>query len=312
MSGNNHQTNYTNAPRLGLVCMTVGPEIRFRTITRSRYLTLSEEEREARLRDIYAFNLNRLFTALEYCHARDIHLYRATSALFPLNDDTIGAAVLESMSHLLAPFGKRAEELGVRVVLHPDQFVVLSSLSDSVVQQSIGILERHAHIFDLLNLPRSTWAAINLHGGKSGRADALVETIARLPEAIRSRLVLENDEHAYSAHEIIDVCHRVGIPMIFDNHHHAVKEKLSNYDDPSIAEMVAATAKTWPTNAWQMVHLSNGRDAFNDPRHSDLITDVPRAYEDVPWIEVEAKAKEEAIEHLRRTWPHANNGDRKS
>jgi len=290
-------------PRLGLVCITVGPEIRFRTITRTRYLLLSEAEREARLRELYTSNLNRLFNALEYCHSHAIHLYRATSALFPLNDDVIGAAVLESMRELLAPFGKLAEQLGVRVVLHPDQFVVLSSLSDAVVRQSIGILERHAHSFDLLNLPRSTWAAMNIHGGKSGRSDELVATIASLPISIRSRLVLENDEHAYSALDILEICRRAKVPMIFDNHHHAVKEKLSDYDDASMAEMVAAAGETWPHPEWQMVHLSNGRDSFNDPRHSDLITNVPRAFESVPWIEVEAKAKEEALEDLRRSWP---------
>ena len=296
-------TNYGAAPRLGLVCMTIGPELRFRTVTRTRYLLMSEPEREARLREIYAHNLDRLFAALEYCRLRDIHLYRATSALFPLNDDAIGGAVLESMRAQMAPFNEQAVAAGVRVVLHPDQFVVLSSLSEAVVRQSIGILERHAHIFDLLNLPRSTWAAMNIHGGKANRADPLIETIKFLPESIRNRLVLENDERAYGAQDILKICRRAGVPMIFDNHHHAVKEKLSDYDDAGMSEMVAAAAATWPHSSWQIAHLSNGRESFNDPRHSELITNVPRSFENVPWIEVEAKDKEEAIAQLRLTWP---------
>ena len=61
---------------------------------------------------------------------------------------------------------------------------------------------------------------------------------------------------------------------------------------------------TWPDPSWQMVHLSNGLESFSDARHSDLIADVPAAYRDVPWIEVEAKGKECAIAGLRQvSWP---------
>jgi UV DNA damage endonuclease len=53
---------------------------------------------------------------------------------------------------------------------------------------------------------------------------------------------------------------------------------------------------------WQLVHISNGRTAFNDRHHSDLITAMPSAYARAPWIEVEAKHKELAIENLRDWW----------
>ena len=65
--------------------------------------------------------------------------------------------------------------------------------------------------------------------------------------------------------------------------------------------MVAAAATTWPDPAWQVVHLSNGKGGFLDREHSDLIEQVPPAYRNVPWIEVEAKGKETAIAQLRRT-----------
>ena len=90
--------------------------------------------------------------------------------------------------------------------------------------------------------------------------------------------------------------------MVFDAHHHVVHEKLDSYDDPSVGEMLALARETWPVPAWQMVHISNGRESFNDPRHSDLITDMPPAYRAAPWIEVEAKLKEVAIERLRAEW----------
>ena len=50
----------------------------------------------------------------------------------------------------------------------------------------------------------------------------------------------------------------------------------------------------------------NGKEFFADPRHSDLIADMPNCYYDAPWIEVEAKFKELAIDKLRAEWLSAN------
>jgi UV DNA damage endonuclease len=167
------------------------------------------------------------------------------------------------------------------------------------VANSVKILQMHADIMDLLQQPRSPWALLEVHGGKSNRSDALVARIQDLPDPIRLRLCLENDEYSYSAAEIHDVCVRSGVPMIFDAHHHIVHEKLDSYDDPSVAEMLAKARATWAEPAHQVVHISNGREGFNDRQHSDLIATMPAAYAEAPWIEIEAKLKEEAIAGLR-------------
>ena len=189
--------------------------------------------------------------------------------------------------------------LGIRLVLHPDQFVVLSSDSPQVVANSIKILETHARVMDMLKQPRSCWAVIEINGGKSGREEQLVKVIRQLPEAIRTRLALENDEYSYSAAEILAVCREASVPMVFDAHHHVVHEKLESYEHPSIAKMLRAARETWPVRGWQLVHISNGREYFNDRHHSDLIAVMPSAYRKAPWIEVEAKHKELAIEKLK-------------
>lgn len=139
-------------------------------------------------------------------------------------------------------------------------------------------------------------------GGKSDRSERLVEVIGNLPEAIRSRLALENDEYSYSAEEILAVCRQAKIPMVFDAHHHVIHEKLDSYEHPSVAEMVEAAATTWVPPKWQLVHISNGSEAFNDRHHSDLITVMPSSYRYAPWIEIEAKLKEDAINKLRQEW----------
>lgn len=287
---------------LGLVCITTSDEVRYKTVTRKRLLSFDETTQKETLRNLYRENIVRLSKAIEFCLARNINLYRMTSALFPFSDEATGAEILEEFAEDLAQIGAEAIEKGLRLVLHPDQFVVLSSDSEAVVENSVKILKMHAKTMDLLGQPRSEWAAINIHGGKAGRAEKLVENVKKLPEEIRSRITFENDEYSYSSIEILDVCRRAEVPMVFDAHHHVCREKLMDFNHPSVAEMFWAARETWKNPDFQMVHISNGREHFNDRAHSDLIFTMPEVFRFAPWIEVEAKHKELAIEKLQQEW----------
>jgi UV DNA damage endonuclease len=289
-------------PQLGLVCITASNQVRFRTVTRKRLLQLTPAEQEQVLRQLYSDNLQRLNAALDFCDHHDIRLYRITSALFPFADTPQGEEILKEFSQELRITGDRAQLLNIRIVVHPDQFVVLSSDTPAVIENSIKILQMQAMILDLLGLPRSPWAIMEIHGGKSDRSERLINVIRNLPDAIRTRIALENDEYAYSAAEILEVCRATGIPMVFDAHHHVIHEQVDSYEHPSVAEMLAAARTTWPVPEWQLVHISNGRESFGDSHHSDLITTMPTSYYNAPWIEVEAKLKEQAIEKLRQEW----------
>ena len=289
-------------PNLGLVCITSSDAVRFRTVTRTRLRTFSPEEQLEKLRELYADNVSRLDSALTFCEGNGIRLYRITSGLFPQSEEAPGFDVVEELKARLKAIGRRATQAGIRLVMHPDQFVVLNSERPEVIANSIVILEHHARVLDLLGQPRSPWTAIQIHGGKSGRPEELAETIRSLPSNIRSRIALENDEDCYSAAEILEICRAANVPMVFDAHHHICHERLRTYDHPSVGRFLKAARGTWPEPGWQLVHISNGREGFNDTRHSDLIDAMPAAFRKAPWIEVEAKAKELAIAKLRREW----------
>lgn len=289
----------SSPPQLGLVCITASKDVRYRTITRKRLLEHSLTAQATLLEDIYRDNIQTFDNALRFCEQERIRLYRIPSGIFPFADENIGRDVLARLAGAIARSGERARQKGIRLVMHPDQFVVLSSESEGVVANSIKILQMHADIMDLLQQPRSPWALLEIHGGKGGRSDALVEAIAALPESIRSRLGLENDEYAYSAEEICAICERSGVPMVFDAHHHVVHGQLSSYEHPSVAEMLVNARATWADPTHQLVHISNGKASFNDRQHADLIETMPSAYREAPWIEVEAKLKEDAIRRLQ-------------
>jgi UV DNA damage endonuclease len=287
---------------LGLVCITHSEEVRYKTTTRKNLLSLDEAAQAEKLRSIYSQNIAILRRAVDYCLSRDINLYRMTSALFPFSDEALGGEILDEFSGELAEIGSGALARGLRLVLHPDQFVVLSSDSETVVENSVKILKMHARTMDLLKQPRSEWAAMTIHGGKAKRADRMVENILKLPAEIRTRIVLENDEYAYSSAEILDICRHARVPMVFDAHHHICHEKLENYNHQSVEETFWAARETWAKPENQMVHISNGRERFGDRAHSDLILTMPDVFRFAPWIEVEAKHKELAIVKLQTEW----------
>jgi UV DNA damage endonuclease len=294
--------DWLHLPKLGLVCITASERVRFRALTRKRLLQLTPTEQENVLKSLYADNLRRLDSAIDFCQSEGIRLYRLSSALFPFADTRMGEEVLGEFAEPMSKIGTRSQGLGIRLALHPDRYVVLNSERPEVIDNSIKILATHARIFDMLGLPRSPWALMNIHGGRGDRSQPLIDTIRNLPDSIRLRLTLENDEYTYSASEILEICRAAEIPMVFDAHHHVIHEQLDSYEDPSIAEMVSAARTTWKPPEWQLVHISNGSTSFRDPKHSDLITAMPSVYRNVAWIEIEAKQKEKAIDLLRQTW----------
>ena len=288
-------------PAYGLVCLTVGPELRFRTVTLSRYRLLTPAERETRLRALYAENIRILHSAAGYCAARGIRLYRMSSSLFPMLDlegDDTGSAVLADLSAELRAAGEAFADAGIRVLMHPEQFIVLNSDRPEVRASSLRAMQGHARVMDGLGFTRSAWNLLLLHGGKGGRAAELRALIPDLPDAVRLRLGLENDERAYGPQDLLPVCGATGTPFVFDAHHHVLREGLPDQEHPSVREWVLRARATWTPPEWQVVHLSNGIEGPQDRRHSHLITQLPSAYADVPWIEVEAKGKEEAVAAL--------------
>jgi UV DNA damage endonuclease len=287
---------------LGLVCITTTDAVRYKTVTRKRLLSFDETAQREMLRALYQENVNRVGNAVDFCADAGINLYRLTSQLFPFSDEQIGAEILEDFADQLSVIGKKAIANNLRIVMHPDQFVVLSSDSEDVIENSVKILRMHTRTLDLLEQPRSEWATMNIHGGKADRADKLVESVEKLPFEIRSRIAFENDEYSYSSAQILEVCRRAEVPMVFDAHHHVCREKLDDYDHPSVAEMFWAARETWANPENQLVHISNGRDSFQDRAHHDLVFSMPEVFRFASWIEVEAKHKEIAIEKLKNEW----------
>ena len=235
-----------------------------------------------------------------------IKSFRISSSLFPLFDfcGDIGKGD-EQLRNRLAILGKTFRDNGIRVTTHPGQFTVLSSDSDSVVQNSIRELEYHAWVFDQMGFDQTPFYAINIHGGKSNRSERLINVIQSLPSSVKNRLTLENDEKCYNVSQLTDISSRCGTPVVFDSHHHAF-----NDGDLDISRAFHMANATWGSIR-PLQHLSNSEPgsenaAFNQKRaHSQMIHYVPDLQlhalrDNVIDLDIEAKGKNLAIFQMRK------------
>jgi UV DNA damage endonuclease len=195
--------------------------------------------------------------------------------------------------------GALAGRLGLRLSFHPDQFVVLNSLREEVVAASIAEIEHQVAVAQWIGAD-----VINIHGGGAygSPAEALgrfARNLQRLSEEARRRLTVENDDKLFTPADLLPMCRKEGVPLVYDVHHHRCRR-----DALSVEEATQLAAETW--NREPMCHLSSPKEGWAGPacqRHHDYVdpADFPDSWlERAMTVEVEAKAKELAVEELRQ------------
>lgn len=241
---------------LEIVCEWLDPVTR-ENVLRQRSLQLCRLRSGAYTREhvsfVYEHNVRRLEAVLPFVAAAGFRAFRVSSSLFPLADvGPVDPLSLPMVLDALDRIGVWAACTGFRLTTHPGQFVVLSSEDAGVVERSVCELELHGRVFDAMGLPRTPWAAINVHGGKRGGSDRLALAIAALPDAVRDRLTLENDECSYTVFDLALVSRSTGVPVCLDSHHHSL-----NPGGLDLVEAHELTLVTWPTGVRPIQHLSN-------------------------------------------------------
>ena len=291
--------------RLGLCCVFLEVPIRFRTTTAAACARLPKRRALEKLDGLCLENAHALEQAIAYCAAHEIGAFRIGSGFFPLKTHPVFGYRLDDLPNVgeLAAACSRcralAGEQDVRLLFHPDQFVLLGSPRPEVTRASLAEIEYQAEAAGLVGAD-----VINIHGGggygdKSAALDRVRRTLDRLSEAARSRLTLENDDRVFTPSDLLPLCRSAGVPLVYDVHHHRCHP-----DGRSVAETTTEAMATWTREP--VFHLSSPRDGWRGTqprRHADMIrmADFPREWEGLDvTIEVEAKAKEKAVARLRR------------
>jgi UV DNA damage endonuclease len=197
---------------------------------------------------------------------------------------------------------EKVAESGSRLTFHPGPFNVLATRTSDVLSKTIKELRQHAEIMDLLHLPASPFAKINIHvggayGDKISALARFAENYVQLPENVRKRLSVENDDkvNMFSVKDLLWLHDQIGIPVVFDYFHH---EFCSG--GLSEEEAFFAAYNTWPAGLTPVVHFSSPRKIFEDPgalatAHADFLYKYLDRYKQDVDIVFEAKAKDAAV-----------------
>jgi len=292
--------------RWGLCCQFLDSPVRFRQATHRFSNTLGGSESRIYLSKIVLSNAQALVDAIERCAALGIHAFRITSQFMPLATHPVSGyhpedlPDWEEIERTLLEASARSRTHDVRLSFHPDQFVVLNSETERVVDASVMEMEHQAVVARLVGAQ-----ALTLHGGgMAGGVDLAIERlergIDRLSADARGLLALENDDRSFSPANLLPFCERTGIPFVYDVHHHRCKP-----DEMSIAEATSRCIDTWEKREPWM-HISSPRLGWqsSNPRlHADFIDpeDVPSEwFGKTMTIDVEAKEKERAVLAITR------------
>ena len=244
-------------------------------------------------------NARDLAEVIKWNHNNNIKLFRVSSDMIPWASefDITTMPDYRKFSNVLRGVGNLAKMYGQRLTSHPGPFNVLVSPNDKVVKNTITDLSLHGEMFDLMGLERSPYNLINIHcngvyGDKQSAMDRFCKNFELLPESVQTRLTIENDDKGsmYSVKDLMYIHERIGIPIVFDYHHHTF-----NTGDLSEQEALELAMSTWG-DVKPLVHYSESR-TLEDPTakpqaHSDYIYSEINTYGHDLDIDIEAKMKE--------------------
>lgn len=286
--------------RLGLCCLFKHEAIAFKRATAAYLKKQPRHEQKQHLASLCRHNGQALLAALTWCRDHGIGCFRVNSHILPLKTHPevgYGIKELPNGEEIIGMFkkcGAFSRRHDLRLTFHPDQFNVLSSPDPAIVRRSVAELVYQAEV--------AGWVAadvINLHGGgaygdKPAALARLARVIKALPQKVRSRLTLENDDRVYTPADLLPLCRATGVPFVYDVHHHQCLP-----DGLTVEQATRQARATW--NREPLFHVSSplgGWGSGTQRSHSEYIdpADMPACWRNLPiTVEVEAKAKELAV-----------------
>lgn len=259
--------------RLGYVAiaLNLGKVTSSSTFTYARYSKMkSEEERLKKLKEITYSNIEALETILNYNIKNNIHFYRLTSNFIPLA--THPDVMWDYRKYFEKDFkyiGKIINDSNMRVDAHPDQFNVINSQRDEVVENTIRNLGVQVDLFEAMNIKNGKMVIHigSSQGGKEESIKRFINNLNEFPKRISERLILENDDKVFTAKDVLNICQKVELPMVLDAHHHICKN-----EGEDISEFLEPIFNTWNNdNLPPKIHFSSPKEFENDRKHADFI-----------------------------------------
>jgi len=266
--------------------------------------------------DLGVANARDIVKMLKWNDKYGIKFMRLSSEMFPFASHAeYGYKLAPFASEVLAEAGRVVAELGHRVSTHPGQFTQLGSPRQEVIANAIRDLEYHEELLSLLKLPPQSDrdAVMILHlggtfGDKAATIDRFRENYRGLSEAIKKRVVLENDDVSWSVHDLLPICEELNIPLCLDFHHNNII-----FDSAQLREGTLDIMKLYPRikATWDRKQIKQ-KMHYSEPtpeaitgrqrrKHNPRPITLPPCADDMDLM-VEAKDKEQSVFELMRTF----------
>ncbi|MDD4036393.1 MAG: UV DNA damage repair endonuclease UvsE, partial [Bacilli bacterium] len=271
------------------------------------YKTLGTKRGLEKLHKIILSNLNDLEVILNYNIKNNIHFYRLTSKLIPLaTHESVVFNYKKLYKGPLEEIGKIINDNKMRVDSHPDQFCVINSAKEEVIESSLKILKYHKTIFDLMKI-NNPKIILHIGSGAGGKREGLkrfINVFEKLNKPLKNMIIIENDDKIYNIRNTLSLCNKLKVPMALDYHHH-----LCNNNGEKIEDFIEAIFNTWNNeNLIPKVHFSSPKSKKEKRSHNDYIdvTEFIKFIERIKFINrdfdimLEAKMKDIALFNLIR------------
>ncbi len=248
--------------RIGYPCINQSLECRS-----SRTFRLKSYSRELMEKTVRG-NLSCLQEILQYNLANGILYFRISSDLIPFASHPVcDYPWQEVFREEFRALGRFIKKHGMRVTMHPDQFILINSPREKVFANSVRELVYHSEVLDLLGVDLTCKIQIHVGGAYGDKRQSIARFVRRygeLPPAVKRRLVVENDERMYAVADCMEVHRLTGIPVVFDVLHHS-----ANNRGETVIEALSRASTTWrKKDGLPMVDYSSQKKGARIGTHS--------------------------------------------
>lgn len=199
-----------------------------------------------------------------YLGRQSIYMYRMASDLAPYAahpempqfHNQIDECAME-----LAIVGDMARKSRLRLSFHVSLSTVLNALDESIADRSAEQVRVQARILDSMGLGPEAVVVTHVggvYGDKEASLKRFIQRYEHLPEFVRQRLVVENDDTRFSVGDIALIHQETGVRLVFDYLH------FQNYNPEgmSLTDALERCLSTWPTEVKPKVHFSSPRTSM--------------------------------------------------
>ena len=168
---------------------------------------------------------------------------------------------------LASKIKKMTVDNNILLTIHCDQFHVIATDREQVLQNTIKGLEYHCDLMDMLGIKYNCIHLGSKKGGIEAGKERFVNNFLRLPKRIQKSLMIENDDKSYNVEDILEICELLDIPMCYDFHHSRILPSPHN-DSYYIDRIIS----TWANNE-PIGHISSSADEDRIiSKHHDYIS----------------------------------------